>query len=155
MNARGQILEGDRPLKALFRELVRLVGGLDAAATCVRVRRSQLASYYDMACELFAPIDVVVALEVIAGAPLLTTEMARRGGYALIPLDLQAKGELGSGVANLVRETSEATVAYVEASADGEYTLPEIDRMLRENLDVSRTAQSNIGLLTRMRAERS
>nr|WP_314074441.1 hypothetical protein [uncultured Roseococcus sp.] len=153
MNARGQISEADRALKALFRELVRLAGGLDAAATCVRVGRSQLASYYDMTCELFAPIDVVVALEIIAGVPLVTTEMARRSGYSLIPMDLQAKGELGCGVASLVRETGEATAAYVEASADGRIDLPEIDRMLRENQDVFRTAQNNIGVLTRMRGE--
>lgn len=155
MNPRRDIPPAHRPLKSLFRALVDLVGGTDAAAACCSVGRSQIASYQNMGDDAFARVDVVADLELAGGEPLITAEMARRGGYALIPLDTRGEGELAAGMARLGRESAEVFTAFMEANADGRVTIDEIDAQIREHQDLLRVVKGNLSILARMRGDRS
>lgn len=149
MNARRDIPQTMRALKTLFRAIVDRVGGCDAAAACSRPGRSQIASYYDMTSEAFAPVDVVADLEAAAMEPLITAELARRAGYALVPVDAQGSGELPSSMAAFGREVAEVFATYAEAMADGKLERCEAEHLQRQLLDVIRVANGSAALLRR------
>jgi hypothetical protein len=152
MSPRRDIPERDRGLKALFRALLTRCGGLDASASCVRVGRSQLANYTDMASDQFAPVDVVAELEAVAGEPLVTAELARRAGFLLIPVVADAEGHLAQDMAQLGREIGEAFAAYAEAMGnDGRLDAAEADRVERELADVARIATRALNTLRQAR----
>lgn len=147
MSPRRDVPERHRSLKALFRALVSRCGGLDAAASCVRVGRSQLANYTDMNSDQFAPLDVVADLEHAAGEPLVTSELARRAGYHLAPASADAAGHLAQSIARLTREASDACGAYVEAASDGHICpaeAEELDRKLADVANVVGTARATL-----------
>lgn len=149
MNARRDIPPTMRALKTLFRALVDRVGGCEAAAACARPGRSQIASYYDMTSEAFAPIDVVVDLEAAAQETLITSEMARRQGYALVPIEPQGNGELPTSMASFGREVAEVFATYADAMADGKLSRDEAEELERQLLDVIRVANGAVAVLRR------
>lgn len=150
MSPRRDIPEADRALKALTRVLLTRCGGLDASAACVRVGRSQLANYTDMASDQFAPIDVIVALEEVAGEPIVTGEMARRAKHILVPLPSEGEGQLAQDMA---QEVGETFAAYGAAMAnDGQVDAVEAARVERELADLVRVASRALHTLRRARA---
>lgn len=152
MSPRRDIPEKDRALKALFRVLLTRCGGLDAAATCVRVGRSQLANYTDMHSDQFAPADVVAELEAVAGEPLVTAELARRAGCILLPVAGEGDGQLTQDMAALAKEVGETFAAYGHAMAnDGQVDAVEAERVERELADVMRVAAQALNHLRRAR----
>jgi hypothetical protein len=71
-------------LKAATAELVAASGGLDRAAHLVRVGRSTLARYSDpVEAGVYMPADVVRALELACGRPVVTAYLAAEQGCAL------------------------------------------------------------------------
>lgn len=153
MSPRREIPEAHRALKALFRVLLQRCGGLDAAAACVRVGRSQLANYTDMHSDQFAPVDVVAELEAVAGEPVVTADLARRAGCILLPVVDHAEGRLGQDMAQLGREVGEVFAAYAESlSHDGQMDPAEAERVERELADVVRVATRALGSLRAPRA---
>lgn len=151
MNARRDIPQSMRALKTLFRALVDRVGGCEAAAACARPGRSQIASYYDMTSEAFAPVDVIADLEAAAQEPLITTELARRQGYVLMPIEPQGNGELPASMASFGREVAEVFSTYADAMADGNLSRGEAEDLERQLLDVVRVANGSIAVLRRQR----
>ncbi len=156
MNPRRDILGPDRALKTGFRDLVlNRVGGVDAAVATVGVRvgRSQLGSWLNPHEDAFPRVDVTVALEIAAGEPVLTSEMARRSGFSLIPLEPMGEGDLAQGMAKLGAEVGQVFAAFSAALADGRITGDEADRMIREHQDILRVAKSYLAVLARIRSE--
>jgi hypothetical protein len=151
MSPRRDVPAHLRALKALFRGLVELCGGFDAAAACTRVSRSQLHNYCDMASDQFAPIDVVADLERVAGEPLVTAELARRAGWHLAPDSADAAGPLAHSIARLTRDASEACGAYVEATSDGHIDPAEAEALERKLADVARVVGTARATLRRKR----
>jgi hypothetical protein len=149
MNARRDIPQSMRALKSLFRALVDRVGGCEAAATCTRPGRSQIASYYDMTSEAFAPVDVVADLEAVAQEPLITAELARRAGYALVPIEPHGNGELPASMAAFGREVAEVFATFAESMADGTLSRDEAEAMQRQLLDVIRVGNGALAVLRR------
>jgi hypothetical protein len=150
MNARRDIPQAMRALKTLFRVLVvDKVGGCDAAAACTRPGRSQIASYYDMSSEAFAPVDVVADLEAAAQEPLITAELARRAGYALVPVDAHGNGELPASMAAFGREVAEVFATFAEGMADGTLSRDEAENLQRQLLDVIRVGKSAVAVIRR------
>lgn len=148
MSPRRDIPQHHRSLKALTRVLISKCGGLDASAACVRVGRSQLANYHDMHSDQFAPLDVVVELEAVAGEPVMTAELARRAGCLLLPVPDAARGLLAQDMAQLGREIGETFAAYAAAIGDdGEVDLAEAEKISRELADVIRIATQALGNL--------
>ena len=137
MSPRRDCPERDRPLKTLARALIAAAGGLEAAACVTRVNRSRLAEYQDMTGPAFMPADVGAALEEVAGEPLLTRELARRAGYALVPLGAPPGSDgLAVAMAEMGQEVGEAFAAHAAALRDGQVSEAERARIFAEAQDV-------------------
>lgn len=139
----------DLSFKTLARVLVERVGGLEAAAACTRVRRAQLGNYQSPnADEAFMPVDVVARLEHVAGEPLITQYLANRAGYAIIPVEPVAEGELAALLARVGAESGAVFTAYAEAMAgDGKVDEAERAAIARELGDLIRAATMALGHL--------
>lgn len=109
----------NRGLKVLTRELLDRAGGLDAAAVCVRVKKTSLSNYANVhQPEAFAPIDVVARLEEVAGEPLVTAELARRAGHALVQVEAVHEGELAELLARVGAGSGAVFATYAEHLSD-------------------------------------
>lgn len=106
-------------LKRATGQLVRAAGGQEAAVAFTRLSRHQVLSDYanpsaDMATR-FAAIDVVADLESLThgtpGHPVVTRQLARFAGYALVRLPaVRAGDDLSDQLFDVIRETSEVTL---------------------------------------------
>lgn len=125
-----------RALKDATRQLVHLLGGLEAAGDMIERGKSQVHRYTDHndPADHFAPIDVVARLEMLAGKPLVTQLLCRVAGGVFVPLPHAdgAGSALAGGVMALAKELGEVSAAVVEATADGEVTPREARRVERE-----------------------
>lgn len=132
-------------LKTYTRQLIHAVGGLDAAASCCRVGRSSLGNYQDHDSDQFMPMDVALALEQVAGKPILTGAMARMQGYTLTRPDADTAQDIGRSVAAVARHAGEASARFMEAASDGK-----IDN--RERSDLRRHADELANAASAMQA---
>lgn len=128
-------------LKTFTRQLIHAVGGLDAAASCCRVGRSSLSTYQDHASDQFMPVDVVLALEQVAGQPILTGAMARLQGFSLA-LPEAAAPDVALAVAAVARHAGEASARFLEANADGRIDHQERGELLRAAEQLSQSADA-------------
>ena len=107
-------------LKVATRRLVAAVGGQEAAVLFTRFTRHQaLSDFGNPAPEhahRFAPIDAVADMESIShgtpGHPVVTRQLARLAGYALVPLP-RPRGEAADFAGHLqavIRESADVTV---------------------------------------------
>ena len=114
-------------------ELVRLAGGAEAAAEIVRVGKTQLQRYTDPAEPSYAmPIDVVIALELVVGSPVVTAHMAARQGHLLWrPSDrCDASETIHADYAEIGRALARVMEEYARAITDGRIDPDEAARML-------------------------
>lgn len=115
----------ERKLKIAFGELVGLVGGLEAASGDCRVSKSTLARYASLSpadAECFAPVDVVRALEAVAGQAVVTAELANMADGAFMKLPSVARpADLFAALSDLSREASELTSAICAGFNDGKF----------------------------------
>jgi len=121
----------NRAIKTYTRKLIHEVGGLDAAASCCRVGRSSLSNYQDQGSDQFMPIDVVLALEQVAGRPIVTQAMASMQGWSLGRPDAGPVPCIGRAVAAVTRHAGAAAAAFMEAAADGQIDRTEAADMTR------------------------
>ena len=107
-------------LKVATRRLVAAVGGQEAAVLFTRFTRHQaLSDFGNPAPEhahRFAPIDAVADMESIShgtpGHPVVTRQLARLAGYALVPLP-RPRGEAADFAGHLqaiIRESADVTM---------------------------------------------
>lgn len=121
-----------RALKTAFLLLVRRVGGLAPAEACVRVSDSQLSRYYDQAdLSSFPPADVIAQLELVAGAAIVTAEMARLAGYRLVRVGPADGSRLAAAVAAFARHSGGVPATLCESFADGHLSVAELDEIGR------------------------
>lgn len=137
----------DRALKTLTHALIRQAGGIEAAAAGSRVGKSVLAGYYAPHDASHIPVDVAAELETLVGEPLVTAEMARRQGYALVPVTAQGEGELPECFAKFGAKVGATFGDYAASMADGELTQDERAVLQRDLMEVVRIAQSAIAAL--------
>lgn len=112
-------------LKRATVEMVKGVGGQDAAALFTRVRKSMLSDYgNENRPDLFAPIDVIVDLEPLAqersGWPHVTQALCKLMGGTFVPEpDARATEEsLLAVMSRLSTEFAEVTSALCTGLAD-------------------------------------
>lgn len=74
-------------LKTAVKQTVADLGGLDAAASCTRVGRSQLFDYGNIGTDKHIPVDVALDLEMISGNPRISRAMASAQGFELQPME--------------------------------------------------------------------
>ena len=131
-------------LKTLTRELVTRLGGLDAAAACTRVQRSNLAEYGSLHHpERFAPIDVILDLEVALGAPLVTGALARASGCRVVgEATVSVGGDVNAALSRVGREASALFAAVMDALADGQLDPSERRALVREVDDLIAAAEA-------------
>ncbi|MFC0384360.1 phage regulatory CII family protein [Muricoccus vinaceus] len=134
-------------LKSLFQALCQRVGGLDAAAACTRVRRAQLGNYGNLNMpEIFAPVDVVLELQAITKDPIVTAEMARLQGYALVPVEAVAEGELAALLAKVGAESGAVFQEFAQALGnDGQVDSAERTAIARKLSDLLRVTHAALG----------
>lgn len=145
----------DRALKIAFGELLGLVGGLEAAAGLCRVGKSTLARYASLSpadAECFAPVDVVRALEAVAGEAIVTTALATMADGTFVKLPSVAHpADLFGALAALSREVSDTTTAICAGFNDGKFCDVDAGKTLAEVDDViARATQMRALLLTIM-----
>jgi hypothetical protein len=93
-------------LKEAVARLVNLTGGIEAAAKISRVSKSQIARYTDPAhddCHM--PVDIVRALEINGGDPVVTRYLASEAHALVVPLHPEKDHEpYASRLARIGRE---------------------------------------------------
>lgn len=153
MNALVSATLRDRQLKIAFGELAGRIGGVEAAASLCRVSKSTIARYASLSpadAECFAPIDVVRALEAVAGDPIVTSALAVMADGTFLKLPAVSRpADLLSALAALSQETSETTAAICAGFNDGKFCDVDATKTLREVDDViARATQMRALLLT-------
>lgn len=117
-------------LKGAVTQLIEYCGGLDRAALMSRVSASSLARYSDPAeATSHIAADVALALEIAAGAPIVSRFMAAEQGFALVPS--------GAEVMPVERRFADAAASiagmmshYAAALADGQISEDERQQLL-------------------------
>lgn len=127
-------------LKTAARVLIQRLGGIDAAATCTRVGRSNLAEYGSLHHpDRHMPVDVVADLEMIAGEPLVTAALARAAGFTLVPLALPSGGDAVLHLQRVAGQSGTVLSSAVAALSDGTIDADEREALLAQ-LDDLRAA---------------
>lgn len=118
-------------LKTAVRLTLQRLGGLDAAATCCRVGRSNLSDYGSLAHpDRHIPADVILDLETIAGEALITAALARAQGYRLEPVAAQRNGDVVSPTQRLMRAAADLSAQLLDALDDQTISGDERDGLL-------------------------
>lgn len=125
-------------LKATVRRLVKMAGGQDCASMACRASRASIGFYANPGHDQHMPIDVVADLEADVGEPVVTRELARLSGYALVPTTAATSitFDVTRSVLQLTRELGELSGAVSDMDADGRRTINEYDRCIREVQDL-------------------
>lgn len=129
-------------LKRAAGEVVRGVGGIEAAALHCRVGKSALSDYARPENDSFMPVDVLADLEPLAreraGWPHLTRELAAQQGFALVELPSApaSDGDHLRQLACLMREGGDVAGALHRAMADGRLCAQDRAECRRELWDV-------------------
>ncbi len=134
-------------LKTTWKCLVQNVGGLDATAACTRVNASLLSQYGNVYGERFAPVDVILDVETIAGDPLVTAALARAQGYLLVPVAPRGADALSVRLAEIGRDVAALFATAAGALARDQPTEAERDALARELDEVARVATETRMLL--------
>lgn len=139
----AQLPVEDRRLKLATKALVRLAGGTDYSGEVVGARQQKVSEWTLPNVDCFIDIRSAAALEEESrgteGWPQVTRALARRHGFALLPLPAGALGATSwhRSIAEVSRETGDVVCKIVEALADdGEVSGREIrDKGLVEEID--------------------
>lgn len=129
-------------LKTAWKMLVHMIGGVDATAACTRATRSMVSEYGNVHGERWAPIDVILEAERIAGEPLVTAALARAQGFKLVPLSAQETAGIGDTLERVAATSSTFLTSTVRALADGHVSESENTELDRGLDDLERAAQT-------------
>ena len=126
-------------LKTAWKSLVLRLGGVDAVAACTRAVRSRVTEYGAVHSDRFAPIDIILDAETVAGEPLITSALARAQGYELIAIDVKGEGELARIQARVGRDVAAFFASAADAMLSGSVTdrarselIAELDALRRD-----------------------
>lgn len=145
MDQRLHPAEAYNAIKAAVRRLVGRAGGLESAASITRVSHASLGYYGDVNKPgQNMPVDIVADLEKDVGEPVVTRELARLGGYDLVPVTKAAPiapSDPGQMMLRLMTEMGELSKSIDAMEADGRRTPNEMQTCLKELDDL--IAQAN------------
>jgi hypothetical protein len=115
-------------LKAAYRRLVDLAGGLESSATTTRVSKTSLGYYCQATHDQHMPGDAIADLEADVGEPVVTRELARLAGYELVPIGGRAEtGDIVVLTLRLDASTAAVSEAVAEMETDGRREVHELD----------------------------
>jgi hypothetical protein len=122
--------------------LVRAVGGVEAADGYCRSGYRRLSEYGRPDNDCFMPVDVVLDLEAVAhdtlGYPQVTRFLARRAGFALVPLPRPggvSAADLHAALAEAMTESAELHTRLIGALGDGKVGPAQAQTLAAEALD--------------------
>jgi hypothetical protein len=126
-------------LKTAWKLLVRDLGSIDAVAACTRTTRSLAGEYGNINNpDRYAPVDVVLDAERVAGQPRVTEMLALLQGYALVPVEPRAAGELAVKLAEFGRDASALFATAATALSHDHLTADERIKLSCELADIRR-----------------
>lgn len=128
-------------VKTAWKLLVQRLGGVDATAACTRAQRSRVSEYGTIGTDRWAPVDVILDAETIAGVPMVTAALARAQGYDLVPVVPHGDGELPVHLARIGATAGDMFRAAAEALADGVLTEAERIEVAARMADAARVLQ--------------
>jgi hypothetical protein len=148
MNARPYAPWAYNSVKTAFKLLVAELGGIDAAATCTRVERSQLSNYGTPNGDKFVPADVIMDLERVAGTPHITSALATAAGYVLVPVAVShGTGNLAVHAAHIGQGVGELFATLSHALRQDKPEEKQRVDLLRQLSELSRTTAETISFL--------
>jgi len=127
-------------IKTATKAAIAAIGGVDAAETITRVRRSVLSDYGNRNSPHVVPVDVAIDLDRCAQTPLILQAMALAEGYTLLPIEV-GKGCVAASMSAIAENAGRTISTALMAIADGVITREEADAMLRELADLLRVVQ--------------
>lgn len=139
-------------IKTAVKEALNRIGGLDAAASVVRVGRSQLSDYGNRNSPQVVPVDVAIALDCCAQAPLILAAMAHAEQYALVPLHY-GEGHIPKDLAKFAGEASLTMQRGFEALEDNLVDVAEAQELIRCLNEVIMTSQHIQATLSKIVAD--
>lgn len=121
-------------LKAAFRDLVALTGGVTRAAGITGQGASHLCEAGAPHSDRFPRADHIADLEAECGQPVVTRTLADMAGFDLVPRHVSAATprSVHEHIARVIIEFSGVTASTVAALADGLITEAERLQILRE-----------------------
>jgi len=131
-------------LKNAFRRACQQAGGgLRELAGSTRLGSAQLSRFGDLNSDQFAPIDVALDLDSLAGEPIILRALASRLGYDVVPLTAPImQAEPAQHLAGLARESGDAISRLAQCLADGKMTPREWMDCERDLADLDAQVQS-------------
>ncbi|GBR21019.1 hypothetical protein AA105894_2695 [Asaia spathodeae NBRC 105894] len=105
-------------IKTATQAVIRAVGGVDAAASFVRVGRSQLSDYQNRHSPSVVPVDVAIEMDRCAQEPVILAAMALAEGYILTPLKV-GQGDLATDIEKVSHSFNETISTTLRVLADG------------------------------------
>ena len=128
-------------LKTAAKRLFHTLGGLAAAASCTRLQTSRLALFGDInAPEHHMPVDVVADLEAVAGAPLITEQLAAQRGFVLLPVRV-GEGDVADALARVASDSGRTMADALRALREGDLAEPEKLQLVQDLTELVRDAQ--------------
>lgn len=124
-------------LKAATRRLVRMCGGIVAAAETTRVDKGRMSRYCDAKEDLFAPIDVIADLEAEVNEPIVSSLINDMCSESRVP---RQPTDPGLHLHKLTKELGDVAGAVLEAQKDGRYSINELETIHKEMEDLLRRA---------------
>lgn len=108
-------------LKAATRRAIESAGTLTELATYTRVDPAQLSRYGNPEHQSFAPLDVAMDLDRLAGAPIILRAWAERLGYELAPHESAAHEPeaLAEHIPDIAGETADVVRALADTADQG------------------------------------
>ena len=134
-------------LRAALKLDIEALGGLEAAASCTRVGRSQLSDYTNSLADKFVPVDVVLDLESVGGNPRVASCLARALGFELAPVLPRDGSALADELVRIGRDVADL-LTHAAHGLKGKELL-ELDRqaMIQSLDDLRRAAAEAMQLL--------
>lgn len=119
-------------LKARTRQMYNEVGGVVEASEYTRLKKSVHSEFQNPNIEKFAPLDVVMDLELMGGKPFVTEFLAEMQGYYLTPVEAIAHSgkTLVEAVIDANQKHHELSQETTKALADGKIDADEIKTLL-------------------------
>ena len=123
-------------VKGLFHQLVKAVGGVEAAGAYLGVSHQRVSQLQTTTCADMPTIMQVIALEAACGNPIVTGALSRRltGGPG---------PEVGHAMVGSVGAAAEALRVVHDAERDGKWTAEEVAKgreVARRNLESAQAA---------------
>lgn len=134
-------------LKTAFKRVLADLGGVDAAASCSRIGRSQVSDYGNITSDKMPPIDVVLDFEAITGQPHITAAMAGALGYELMPTDTRPAHELAALLSRISLDNGQLLAQAAHVLASKKITSKQRHAMARELTDMVQAGREVLILL--------